>query len=252
MKNDDLGNRMKDYERTRTSEKLSGPFVYARIDGRGFSKFTRGLDKPFDIGLSATMQLVTEKLVQKTHAIAGYTQSDEISLFWDREKIFFEGKIQKLSSVLASLTTAHFIIDGKGSIPDEYLENRYPHFDARIFDLPSVDEVANAFYWRYKDAYRNSISMIGQANFSHKSLNNKNQKEVKHMLAEIGVFENDFSDNHIHGTFVTRKTQIFNSEIGAYTRDKVVSSSGKLFSTLDHADRVYFLFGENSDLKDLI
>ena len=49
---DDLGDRMKLYEKERTGEKLDpGSIVYARIDGRGFSKFTKGMDKPFDIGL---------------------------------------------------------------------------------------------------------------------------------------------------------------------------------------------------------
>lgn len=247
--NDDLGDRMKLFERFRTSDQLDTldyKYVYARIDGRGFSKFTRGLDKPFDIGLQKTMQAVTEALVKKTHAIAGYTQSDEINLAWEHDKLFFERKIQKLSSILASLATSHFIMDGGWHIPASYFD-RYPHFDARIFELPDEHELTNAFLWRYKDAYRNSISMIGQANFSHKKLHKKSQKDVKHMLAEIGIFEDDFSANSIHGTFVTREKVLVETENGVAVRDKLTVDSGKNFSQLDHMGRVAFILGNKND-----
>ena len=35
------------------------------------------------------------------------------------------------------------------------------------------EEVTNLIYWRQLDATRNSIQMVGQANFSHKELQNK-------------------------------------------------------------------------------
>ena len=42
-------------------------------------------------------------------------------------------------------------------------------FDARVFSIPKED-VANYFVWRRQDAVRNSISSLGQANFSHKTM----------------------------------------------------------------------------------
>lgn len=42
-------------------------------------------------------------------------------------------------------------------------------FDARCFNIPK-EEVTNLCYWRQDDASRNSIQMVGQANFSHKEL----------------------------------------------------------------------------------
>jgi tRNA(His) guanylyltransferase len=38
-----------------------------------------------------------------------------------------------------------------------------PHFDARVFQLPSKDEAANAFLWRAMDARKNAISMVAQS-----------------------------------------------------------------------------------------
>ena len=54
-------------------------------------------------------------------------------------------------------------------------------FDARCFNIPK-EEVTNYFYWRQLDATRNSIQMVGQANFSHKELQNKSCNDIQNML----------------------------------------------------------------------
>lgn len=240
---DDLGDRMKGYERFRTLTKFEdkAPFVYARIDGRGFSKFTRGMQKPFDNSLKNLMVSVTESLVKKTHAIAGYTQSDEISLVWDRDKIFFDGKIQKITSVLAALTTSTFVIEGLESTHAEKIAARFPHFDARAFELPDADEVTNAFLWRYNDCNRNAIQSIGQANFSQKQLNGKSIKDLRTMLASIGIFEGDFPQDSIHGTFVKRVSVLKKNDLGLFSRD-VLRRTSLAFSKIDHTERKALIF----------
>ena len=46
MQHDDLGDRMKGLEAQETARRfIPGLPIYARIDGRGFSKFTRGIRK---------------------------------------------------------------------------------------------------------------------------------------------------------------------------------------------------------------
>lgn len=54
--------------------------IYARIDGRAFSRFTRGMQRPFDRNLSTAMIATAAGLIERTQARIGYTQSDEISL----------------------------------------------------------------------------------------------------------------------------------------------------------------------------
>ena len=95
MSNDELGDRMKFYEGFETSRRfLPGLPLYARIDGRGFSKFTHGMNRPYDQRMIDAMVATTRILVEKTHATVGYCQSDEISLVWinDRHN-WFDGKI---------------------------------------------------------------------------------------------------------------------------------------------------------------
>ena len=53
--------------------------IVARIDGRCFHTFTKGLDRPFDATLARMMVDTTQFLVRETNANMGYTQSDEIT-----------------------------------------------------------------------------------------------------------------------------------------------------------------------------
>lgn len=204
--NDEFGNRMKEYEAVETSRRfdLDKP-IYARIDGRSFSKFTRGMNRPFDTDMSNAMVEVVKYLVQETDARIGYTQSDEISLVWlrrsENSSIFFAGKIMKMSSVLASMAAAKF-----ARVCPKGFEDRLPHFDCRVFELPNKSEAANAFLWRAMDARKNAISMAAQAHFSHRSLQGKIQKEMLEMLAEKGINFDEYPGFFKNGTFARRKT----------------------------------------------
>src|SRR3569832_1982692 len=97
---DDFGDRMKAYEAVETARKLDPLLpIYARIDGRAFSTFTRGMERPFDLRMTGAMVETTKHLVHATHARIGYVQSDEISLVWLAEgpnsDTLFSGKVQK-------------------------------------------------------------------------------------------------------------------------------------------------------------
>ena len=83
---DDLGDRMKAYEAVETDRAFDPALpLVVRLDGRAFSTFTRGMEKPFDHTLSRIMREVTAHLVEKNHARIGYTQSDEITLLFHRD-----------------------------------------------------------------------------------------------------------------------------------------------------------------------
>lgn len=63
MKNlkDSLGDRLKSYESQTTGIKMIPRIpVIARLDGKGFSKFTKGLKRPYDERLSNLMVETTK------------------------------------------------------------------------------------------------------------------------------------------------------------------------------------------------
>lgn len=202
---DDFGGRMKAYEAVETGRKLDVHLpIYARIDGRAFSSFTRGMVRPFDMRMTAAMIETTKHLVHATHARMGYVQSDEISLVWlagaPESDVFFSGKIQKMCSVLASIAAAKFAT----AIPSEYA-SRLPHFDARVFQLPDKIEAANVFLWRAMDARKNAISMVAQSRFSAKQLHGKDQGMMLAMFADAGM---DFESHPVcfrRGSFIRRE-----------------------------------------------
>lgn len=205
---DSLGTRLKTYESLTTSTMLMPRLpVYARLDGRAFHTFCRGLDKPFDMEFVGVMREVCKSLVKQTNAKLGYVQSDEISLAWeDPSKAPFDGRLFKLTSVLASMATTSFILNCMNfpKLKDK-VEKLLPNFDCRVFQLPNMTELANAFVWRENDAARNAVSMVAQANFSHKELQGKSTSEMNEMLfTEKGINFNDIKPYLKRGSYFQR------------------------------------------------
>lgn len=244
---DELGDRMKSMEKIYTSEifksvnpaYLSSP-VYARIDGRGFSKFTKNMVRPFDADMHEAMCRTTEYLVDKMHAAVGYTQSDEISLGWFHpDDLLFGSKQQKNISILASLATAKFISE-ISKLKSVDLIDKIPHFDSRVFTLPDIDELSNAFVWRFQDARRNAVSMTAHHYFSHKKLQGKSTGEMKAMLEAIDKkFENQAIEFQF-GTFIFKKFVLLdspNSPSGKVQRLRPIRRSFD-FLSIPHPERV--------------
>lgn len=207
---DALGDRMKAYE-AREADRRFLPLcpVYARIDGRNFTAFTRGMERPFDPMMTEAMIATTEALVEETHARIGYTQSDEISLLWLAERsdssIFFDHRVAKMTSVLASYATAAFI-GALCAANRAGLSAKLPHFDCRVFQLPTRSETANVFLWREQDATKNAVSMAARSVYSHKELDHKSGPEMQEMLFAKGINFNDYPAFFKRGTFVRRET----------------------------------------------
>lgn len=209
---DNFGDRMKMYERLETEQRFMPLLpLYVRIDGRSFSKYTRDAKRPFDEELHYAMVATTQALVKEFNAKIGYTQSDEISLILYSDDVKsplpFDGKKQKLLSVLASFTAAQFGRDMAGV--ERFAGKAAPCFDCRIMPMPNKVEAANAVLWRVQDATKNAISMAAREYFSHSQLHKKNGKEMQAMLLEqCGVNFNDYPPAFRRGTFVRRETYL--------------------------------------------
>ena len=204
---DDLGDRMKSNYEDRTRYYLPRRTnTIIRLDGKAFHSFTRNLKKPFDYDLIKAMNYATLKLCENIQgAVLGYTQSDEISiLLQDYKKIttdaWFDGNIQKITSISASMCTAYFNDFFKSKI----YNNKWAMFDSRVFVIPDIIEVENYFIWRQKDCVRNSISMLAQSLYSHKELNKKSQSDMQEMIFQKGENWNDEHSWVKRGRFVIK------------------------------------------------
>ena len=230
MDNSNLAARMKEfYENVPKTNLMRRTPVVIRIDGKAFHSFTKGFKRPFDEVLIKTMQETTKYLCENIQGcVLGYTQSDEISLVLvDYQRFetsaWFDYEVQKMCSIAASMATMAFnkyfeknvreysyIHDKQLStirLTDTYNRaiDKGAMFDARCFNIPK-EEVTNYIYWRQLDASRNSIQMVGQANFSHKELQNKSCNNIQDMLMEQkGINWNDYPTVCKRGTAVIKK-----------------------------------------------
>lgn len=195
---DSLGDRMKTYEGVTKTHLVRRMPAILRLDGKAFHSFCRGLDKPFDLRFQESMWETAKYLCEKiSGARLAYVQSDEISiLLTDYENVgtqaWFDGQVQKIVSVSASMAGVKFNHEIASRLPVGFISKKEPPvFDARVFNVPKED-VVNSFIWRQQDATRNSVSMLAQANFSHKQLHKKSCNEMQEMLfQEYGINWND-------------------------------------------------------------
>jgi tRNA(His) 5'-end guanylyltransferase len=199
---DGLADRMKAYEKVSRAVLLPRAYAILRLDGRAFHTYLRDASKPYDLGFLNDMQAVARDLCHEASgAVFAYGQSDEISVLLSdiepRTQPWFGGVVSKIVSVAAGVATASLIArrgpDGR------------PHFDARVFSLPSWAEVVNYFVWRQRDAVRNSVSMAAQARFSPGQLHGRGSSDMQEMLwAQHGINWNDYPPECRRGWVVTR------------------------------------------------
>lgn len=257
--NDELGKRMKEnYESVPKTKLMRRTPVAIRIDGKAFHTFTRGFEKPFDKVLIKSMQETMKYLCEHIQGcVFGYTQSDEITLILVDYKnlnssAWFDYEVQKMCSIAASMATMAFnksfakafnewtqdYLLSYGKLkPEKETTNKnlmelhkvYRNalengamFDARVFNIPK-EEVTNLIYWRQLDATRNSIQMVGQANFSHKELQNKSCNIIQDMLiTEKGINWNNYPTHQKRGSCCIKMYQTDESVWQSHAEDKLM------------------------------
>lgn len=257
MDSSDLAKRMKKYEAVQKGVLMTRTPVIIRIDGKAFHTFTRGFQRPFDEVLINAMQETTKYLCENIQGcVLGYTQSDEISLVLvDYQRFetsaWFDYEIQKMCSIAASMATMTFnkcfeknVNDWIGknapgfhevwrNPEDEKLYHAYLNayekgamFDARVFNIPK-EEVTNCIYWRQLDASRNSIQMVGQANFSHNELQDKSCNRIQDMLmTQKNINWNDFPVYLKRGSCCVKEKYFIPDEKGKDYKD--IDGTGEL------------------------
>lgn len=240
--NDSLGDRMKGYESRNQYFLQRRTPVCIRVDMRAGHTFTKGFVRPFDKVFGNAMVRTMEYCAKNIgNCVFSYCQSDEITfILVDYEKLetdaWFDYRTDKLCSISASMATMAFnkffadefeswyfdhiefastFDESEVSPETEKLYKAYATslekgamFDARCFNIPK-EEATNLVYWRQLDATRNSIQMVGQANFSHNELQGKSCNMIQDMLHEQkGINWNDYETRWKRGVAWTKETGI--------------------------------------------
>jgi len=233
---DEIGDRMKDFYEDRTRVYLPRrTYTIIRIDGKAFHTYTKGLPRPFDEALIQDMNKTAEYLCKMIQgAKLAYVQSDEISIIvTDFDNLttsaWFDGNIQKMTSISASMATAIFnqlrterlltsswksYVYGRGQDDEPFFlkwdfsvtleEVRLAHFDSRVFSIPSREEVLNYLIWRQQDATRNSISSVAQSLYSHQQLEGVTTGDMQELIFQKGKNWNDYPIGQKRGRIVLK------------------------------------------------
>jgi len=229
---DDIGDRMKDYEKRSRYLLPRRGYTLIRLDGKAFHTYTKGFDRPFDEGLINAMNKTAQYLCANIQGCClGYVQSDEITLVLtdfkkNTSNAWFQGNIQKITSISASLCTGKFLEIRR-------LENedtRLASFDSRVWFLTDPHEVENTLIWRQQDATRNSIQLVAQSLYSHKELHKKNTSELQEMIFQKGINWNDYPIGKKRGRIIKKEYYEHESEYGIAMRSRWVVVEPPIFT----------------------
>lgn len=243
--NDSLAARMKEYEQAARSTLTNRLPVIIRVDGKAFSSYTRGCERPFDVSFGDVMLDVAHELINSVqNAQVAYVQSDEVSVLLHSYKRlnsqpWFKNQVQKMCSVAASIASATFTANSwkiwapksPATNPDlaralavhgAFVDNVRPAvFDARVFTVPERD-VCNYFLWRQKDAMRNSVQMLARSLYSHKECQGKNRNALREMCLQKGKSWDDVDARWQRGACVYRSAEktIVDTNIPVFSSDR--------------------------------
>jgi len=226
-----LGDRIKSYEKSVESKVTSDHYFCIRLDGHKFSNFTRSFTKPFDTEFSKAMVQTAYDALCEFNARSAYTQSDEITLIFDKtdpeknQTHIYDGRYSKLLSLSASYVSTRFnsYLDKKQSLAT---------FDARllVFSEDTKHDLLNHLIWRSDyDCYRNAVSMYANSLFSHKFLDKKNTDEKIQMLQSKGIDWNTIPYWQKYGVIIKKRLVKFsNDKSEEFLRTRPISISFKL------------------------
>lgn len=232
---DSLGDRQKQYESNYDYSILRRAPIIIRADGRSFHRVTRKLPKPYCPALLDVMSnTMLYAITEMQGAVFGYQQSDEITYVLRNDQSleaepWFQNRIQKIVSVSSSLTTLGFN-KCLQTLPEKLDIVGDAIFDARVFALPYLSEVANNLIWRQQDCIKNAISSAAQAELSTKFgkktalklLDGKISSEKKEMLLHhCGIdFDEYYPASFRKGVAVYKVPTIVPTKDGGISKNK--------------------------------
>eukprot|EP01105_Mastigella_eilhardi_P008458 TRINITY_DN2050_c0_g1_i6.p1 TRINITY_DN2050_c0_g1~~TRINITY_DN2050_c0_g1_i6.p1 ORF type:complete len:233 (-),score=51.92 TRINITY_DN2050_c0_g1_i6:741-1439(-) len=135
-------------------------------------------------------------LLTQFHAVAAYTQSDEITLVFPPPmpaeaetkhpaELMFNGRVMKIATLAASFCSVRFnyyLTQASFGETETKLASKvrdcHAHFDGRVFNVDSDAECLNNILWRCRDVKRNSKAAWGRKFFSTKQLQNLTSDEI--------------------------------------------------------------------------
>jgi tRNA(His) guanylyltransferase len=149
MDSNQLEQQMRDLEYFHSLRILPRTWVIIRVDGRGFSQFTKSrFEKPFDVEFHKLMVQTATALLEELNGIYAYTESDEVSVLFPPSWDLFDRSLEKIVSISASIASATFT----------HAFQTIVNFDSRVWLGVNQAQVIDYFRWRQAEARRCALN----------------------------------------------------------------------------------------------
>lgn len=216
-----LGDRMKALQSLRDYKLDKKEYVLCHIDGRAFSKLIKhNFELPFD---DKFIDFMNQTAIYLCESIQGcklaYVQSDEISLLltdFSKEETgnFFQYRLCKLQSVIASLATGEFnrlwycdqIINNPSDAVDIISSRKPVQFDCKAWNVYEYNDAFAWFKFRQNDCIRNSKQQAAQTYVKPKKklVNLSSDQQIELLKNEYGIDWNEYSNGKKYGRLIRR------------------------------------------------
>jgi tRNA(His) 5'-end guanylyltransferase len=154
--------RISQYEETSNFKLLSRVPLIINVNGRGFSKVTSLLDKPFSKAFAECMYSALIHLVQEIDgAVFAYSYSDDIIIVARNDQgtdtlPWYENSVHKISSAVASMTTLYF---NNFATAMDLNTMSDPVFIAKCYNAPNMAEATNIIIQKQQKAIQSSLQL---------------------------------------------------------------------------------------------
>lgn len=233
MLNNNLKNRILGYENAADIQLLPKLPLIITVNGRGFSKTSSVLDKPYcEKFANCLYDTMLKLMVEIDGAVFGYCFNDEIAIIARNDQNidtnpWYDNKAQKIASAVSSIASLHFNnctkIEELDLIGD-------PVFIAKAFVVPNITEAINTMVLKQQYAIQGSIYFACLYEFIKKY----NKEEIKDMLSEctldqrIDLLKQEFNVDY------NKYPSAFRRGVACYRIPKLIDGSIKHKLTLNY------------------
>jgi tRNA(His) 5'-end guanylyltransferase len=224
--NNKLADRISSYQEISNHKLLPRIPIIISVNGRGFSKITNLLDKPYCNELNGCMLSTMLKLCLSIEgALFAYYHNDEITIVTTNDQgpdteVWYKGDIQKICSVSSSLATLNF---NKCASEANLNLTGEPIFTSEVFAVPNVVEATNTIVYKQQHNFHASIRFAcfyellkcgRDKNKIKDTLVGLSADEIVELLSqECGINFNDYPSVFRKGAACYKTSQVVNDVI---------------------------------------
>lgn len=222
-----LKDRIASYEEVTDYKLLGRAPIIICINGRSFSKLTSLLDKPYCAKFAECMYATALRMAMEVEgAVFSYCFNDEIVIVARNDQsqdtnLWYDNKIQKISSVTSSLATLHFN-KCAASLDLDLMGDAI--FTSQVFAVPNIIEAVNVIVSKQQLSFHKSLQLA----CLYELLNKQHDKnDIKEMIQGTSLDEKiDLLAQECGIDFNTYPVS-FRRGVACYRQPKVIDGSLK-------------------------